>query len=147
MTDKQRERSYEYYKQWQENKGRYQNECVAYVLLFGVGLFFVLENFQGIIWGLGIAFIIGALILLFRTVKKRYQMRQAILDIESMVREMDAHDIEINTKKHLISFIIPSTLGDEQFEKLERELENKGIKMRLERQNSCEQKTENTFKN
>lgn len=36
MTDKEREQSYEQYKQWQMNKVRYRNESIAYVLIFGM---------------------------------------------------------------------------------------------------------------
>ena len=42
MTDEEVKRSYEHYKQWQNNKVRYRNESIAYVLMFGFGLFFVI---------------------------------------------------------------------------------------------------------
>ena len=52
MTDEEVKRSYEHYKQWQNNKVRYRNESIAYVLMFGFGLFFVIKNWQGALLGL-----------------------------------------------------------------------------------------------
>lgn len=84
MTDEEVKRSYEHYKQWQNNKVRYRNESIAYVLMFGFGLFFVIKNWQGALLGLGIALVIGAICLLIRVLCKWNRKRQAFFELKTM---------------------------------------------------------------
>ena len=39
MTDEEMKRSYERYKQWHVNKSHYRSECIAYVMMLGIGAF------------------------------------------------------------------------------------------------------------
>lgn len=39
MNDEEMKRSYERYKQWQVNKSHYRSECIAYVMMLGIGAF------------------------------------------------------------------------------------------------------------
>lgn len=105
MTDKERERSYEYYRQWQINKSRYRSECVAYVLLFGVGLFFVIGHWQGICVALGIGLMIAAVYLVVRIVQKWNKKNEALSELKRMAEEMGARDIKIDNKTAQISFV------------------------------------------
>ena len=66
MIDEEMKRSYERYKQWQVNKSHYRSECIAYVLMLGIGAFFVIKNWQGVFIGVGIALIVGAVCLLIK---------------------------------------------------------------------------------
>lgn len=51
MTDEEMKRSYERYKQWQINKSHYRGKCIAYVMMLGIGAFFVIKNWQGVFIG------------------------------------------------------------------------------------------------
>ena len=66
MTDEEMKRSYEHNRQWQINKSHYRSEGIAYVLMLGFGVFFVIKNWQGIFISLGMALIVGAICLLVR---------------------------------------------------------------------------------
>lgn len=134
MTDEEVKRSYEHYKQWQNNKVRYRNESIAYVLMFGFGLFFVIKNWQGALLGLGIALVIGATCLLIRVLCKWNRKRQALLELKTMAEKMGAKDIQIDSEKGTISFVTASENIDEnRFEELEKSLSDKGLKMKVSR--------------
>ena len=134
MTDEEVKRSYEHYKQWQNNKVRYRNESIAYVLMFGLGLFFVIKNWQGVLLGLGIALVIGATCLLIRVLCMWNRKRQALLELKTMAEKMGAKDIQIDSEKGTISFVTASENIDEnRFEELEKSLFDKGLKMKVSR--------------
>ena len=140
MTDEEVKRSYEYYKQWQNNKVRYRNESIAYVLMFGFGLFFVIKNWQGVLLGLGIALVIGATCLLIRVLCMWNRKRQALLELKTMAEKMGAKDIQIDSEKGTISFVTASENIDEnKFEELEKSLSDKGLKMKVSRTREAEE--------
>lgn len=60
--------------------------------MFGVGLFFVLKYWQGIILGLGVALIVGAIFLLVKMVKKWYNMKKGLKLNVSRVKKEDANE-------------------------------------------------------
>jgi hypothetical protein len=86
MTDKERARSYEYYKQWQENRIRYRAESVAYVFMFAIGLFLVLNHWQDILIGIGLALIFGAIYLLTKMGSKWYKKNMALMELKKWLR-------------------------------------------------------------
>jgi hypothetical protein len=131
MTKEERERSYEHYKQWQENKVRYRAECVAYVLLFGIGLFFVLEYWQGILLGIGLALIFGAIYFLTKIGIKWYKKNMALAELRKMAQELGAKDIKIDSENGRISFVVPEGSANEELEKIRASLSEKGLKMNV----------------
>ena len=134
MTDEEVKRSYEHYKQWQNNKVRYRNESIAYVLMFGFGIFFVIKNWKGALLGLGIALVIGATCLLIRVLCKWNRKRQALLELKTMAEKMGAKDIQIDSEKGTISFVTASENIDEnRFEEMEKSLSDKDLKMKVSR--------------
>lgn len=133
MTDKEREQSYEQYKQWQMNKVRYRNESIAYVLIFGIGLFFVLKNWHGIFVSIGIALIVGAAYLFYGIILKWYKKNKALSDLKKMAEALGARNIEIDSEKGTISFVVSSGEVDNRFEEFGKTLSDKGLKMKISR--------------
>lgn len=131
MTDKEREKSYEHYKQWQENKGRYKNECIAYVLMIGIGFYFILEHWKGILLGIGIVLIVGAIYFLYRIVKKWYKMRKGMLMLEIMAKEAGAENIEIDYAKGTMSFNMSSENKSQSLNEFQSMLNKNGLKMKI----------------
>ena len=134
MIDEEMKRSYEYYKQWQNNKSHYRSECVAYALMFGIGIFFVIKNWQGIFIGVGISLIVGAICLLIRILHKWINKQQALSELKAMTEEIGATDIQIDNKKGTISFVTTSeNLDDRKFDEVSRALSDKGVKIKVSR--------------
>lgn len=134
MIDEEMKRSYEYYKQWQNNKSHYRSECVAYALMFGIGTFFVIKNWQGIFIGVGISLIVGAICLLIRILHKWINKQQALSELKAMTEEIGATDIQIDSKKGTISFVTTSeNLDDRKFDEVSRALSDKGVKIKVSR--------------
>ena len=134
MTDEEMKRSYERYKQWQINKSHYRSECIAYVLMLGIGAFFVIKNWQGVFIGVGIALIVGAVCLLIKILHKWRNKQQALLELKAMAEEMGATDIQVDSEKGTISFVTTSeSLNDRKFDEMSRALSDKGLKIRVSR--------------
>lgn len=134
MTDEEMKRSYERYKQWQINKSHYRSECIAYVLMLGIGTFFVIKNWQGVFIGVGIALIVGAVCLLIKILHKWRNKQQALLELKAMAEEMGATDIQVDSEKGTISFVTTSeSLDDRKFDEMSRLLSDKGLKIRVSR--------------
>ena len=134
MTDEEMKRSYERYKQWQINKSHYRSECIAYVLMLGIGAFFVIKNWQGVFIGVGIALIVGAVCLLIRILHKWSNKQQALLELKAMAEEMGATDIQVDSEKGTISFVTTSeSFDDRKFDEMSRALSDKGLKIRVSR--------------
>ena len=134
MTDEEMKRSYERYKQWQINKSHYRSECIAYVLMLGIGAFFVIKNWQGVFIGVGIALIVGAVCLLIRILHKWSNKQQALSELKVMAKEMGATDIQVDSEKGTISFVTTSeSLNDRKFDEMSRALSDKGLKIRVSR--------------
>lgn len=133
MTDKEREQSYEQYRQWQMNKVRYRNESIAYVLIFGIGLFFVLKNWHGIFVSIGIALIVGAAYLFYGIILKWYKKNKALSDLKKMAEALGARNVEIDSEKGTISFVVSSGEVDNRFEEFGKTLSDKGLKMKISR--------------
>lgn len=64
MTDEERRKSYERYKQWQYNKNRYQHENIAYVVLFAICFFAFLK--YGVV-----VLIVGVFVIIYRLFIKK----------------------------------------------------------------------------
>ena len=134
MTDEEMKRSYERYKQWQINKSHYRSECIAYVLMLGIGAFFVIKNWQGVFIGVGIALIVGAVCLLIRILHKWSNKQQALSELKVMAKEMGATDIQVDSEKGTISFVTTSeSFDDRKFDEMSRALSDKGLKIRVSR--------------
>ena len=134
MTDEEMKRSYERYKQWQVNKSHYRSECIAYVMMLGIGAFFVIKNWQGIFIGVGIALIVGAVCLLIKILHKWSNKQQALSELKVMAKEMGATDIQVDSEKGTISFVTTSeSLNDRKFDEMSRALSDKGLKIRVSR--------------
>ena len=134
MTDEEMKRSYERYKQWQINKSHYRSECIAYVLMLGIGAFFVIKNWQGVFIGVGIALIVGAVCLLIKILHKWSNKQQALSELKVMAKEMGATDIQVDSEKGTISFVTTSeSLNDRKFDEMSRALSDKGLKIRVSR--------------
>jgi hypothetical protein len=131
MTDKERARSYEYYKQWQENRIRYRAESVAYVFMFAIGLFLVLNHWQGILIGIGLALIFGAIYLLTKMGSKWYKKNMALMELKKMAQELGARDIEIDSESGRISFVVPEGSANEKLKKVSESLSKKGLKINV----------------
>jgi hypothetical protein len=129
MTDKERARSYEYYKQWQENRIRYRAESVAYVFMFAIGLLLVLNHWQGILIGIGLALIFGAIYLLTKMGSKWYKKNMALKELKKMAQELGARDIEIDSENGTISFVVPEGSANEKLKKISESLSKKGLKI------------------
>lgn len=134
MTNEQRERSYEHYKQWQMNKSRYHSECVGSVLLFGFGFFFVIEHWEGMLVGLGIAFIIGALFLFIKNIRIWNRKNAALNDLKKMAEEMGAKDIEIDCERGEISFVADSDTIDDKIDAVNQALLDRGMRAKMLRE-------------
>lgn len=127
-------RSYERYKQWQVNKSHYRSECIAYVLMLGIGAFFAIKNWQGVFIGVGIALIVGAVCLLIKILHKWSNKQQALSELKVMAKEMGAMDIQVDSEKETISFVTTSeSLDDRKFDEMSRLLSDKGLKIRVSR--------------
>ena len=134
MTDEEMKRSYERYKQWQVNKSHYRSECIAYVLMLGIGAFFVIKNWQSIFIGVGIALIVGAVCLLIKILHKWSNKQQALSELKVMAKEMGATDIQVDSEKGTISFVTTSeSFDDRKFDEMSRALSDKGLKIRVSR--------------
>lgn len=134
MTDEEMKRSYERYKQWQINKSHYRSECIAYVLMLGIGAFFVIKNWQGVFIGVGIALIVGAVCLLIKILHKWSNKQQALSALKVMAKEMGATDIQVDSEKGTISFVTTSeSFDDRKFDEMSRALSDKGLKIRVSR--------------
>lgn len=134
MTDEEIKCSYEHYRQWQINKSHYRSECIAYVLMLGIGTFFVIKNWQGVFIGVGIALIVGAVCLLIKILHKWRNKQQALLELKAMAEEMGATDIQVDSEKGTISFVTTSeSLDDRKFDEMSRLLSDKGLKIRVSR--------------
>jgi len=140
MTDKERERSYEHYKQWQINKVRYEHECIGYTLIFGIGLFFVIKYWQDIIMMVGIALIIGAIALLLNIFKKWYSMRRGIKELENMVKDAGATNVEVDYEGGMIKFDFAPQFTEEKLLEFKNAVSRMGLKMNVTRVNN---KTDN----
>ena len=136
MTPEERERSYEHYKQWQINKVRYRNECVAYVLLIGFGLFFVIEHWKGVFAVLGIALIVTILFRFACVIWKWNKKNEALMYIKQTAEEMGAREIEVDNKTGEISFVIDKGSADKRLEDVQSHLAGKGMKMKVFRETS-----------
>lgn len=127
-------RSYERYKQWQVNKSHYRSECIAYVMMLGIGAFFVIKNWQGVFIGVGIALIVGAVCLLIKILHKWSNKQQALSELKVMAKEMGATDIQVDSEKGTISFVTTSEgFDDRKFDEMSRALSDKGLKIRVSR--------------
>ena len=134
MNDEEMKRSYERYKQRQVNKSHYRSECIAYVMMLGIGAFFVIKNWQGVFIGVGIALIVGAVCLLIKILHKWRNKQQALLELKAMAEEMGATDIQVDSEKGTISFVTTSeSLDDRKFDEMIRLLSDKGLKRRVSR--------------
>lgn len=134
MIDEEMKRSYERYKQWQVNKSHYRSECITYVLMLGIGAFFVIKNWQGVFIGVGIALIVGAVCLLIRILHKWSNKQQALSELKVMAKEMGATDIQVDSEKGTISFVTTSeSFDDRKFDEMSRALSDKGLKIRVSR--------------
>lgn len=131
MTDKDRERSYEHYKQWQSNKVRYEHECVAYVIIFGMGLLFVIKYWQGIIMMIGIALIIGAIVPLLNIFKKWYNMRRGIKKLENILIDAGAKNIKVDYKNRHINFNYTPQFTEEKLLEFKNDMSKMGLKMKI----------------
>lgn len=133
MTERERERSYEHYKQWQINKIRYEHECVGYTIIFGIGLFFVIKYWQDIILMVGIALIVGAVVLLLNIFKKWYNMRQAIKELKSMVIDAGATNVEVDYDTGAIKFDSAPQFTEEKLQEFQNAVSKMGLKMNVSR--------------
>ncbi len=140
MTDREKERSYEHYKQWQLNKSRYRAECIAYVLLFGMGFFFVIEHWETLFIVLGIVLMVGAILLIGRIAQKWNRKKEALNDLKKMAEEMGAKDIEIDCKKGEISFVASSEEIDKSMLTVQQALSSRGLKANVKRTKQEEQR-------
>ena len=134
MNDEEMKRSYERYKQWQVNKSHYRSECIAYVMMLGIGAFFVIKNWKGVFIGVGIALIVGAVCLLIKILHKWSNKQHALSELKVMAKEMGATDIQVDSEKETISFVTTSeSLDDRKFDEMSRLLSDKGLKIRVSR--------------
>lgn len=134
MNDEEMKRSYERYKQWQVNKSHYRSEYIAYVMMLGIGAFFVIKNWKGVFIGVGIALIVGAVCLLIKILHKWSNKQQALSELKVMAKEMGATDIQVDSEKETISFVTTSeSLDDRKFDEMSRLLSDKGLKIRVSR--------------
>lgn len=133
MTYKERERSYEHYKQWRINKARYEHECVAYVIIFGIGLLFVIKYWQGIIMMVGVALIIGAIVLLLNIFKKWYNMRRGIKELENMVKDAGAMNVEVDYESGAIKFDSAPQFTEDKLLEFQNAVSKMGLKMNVSR--------------
>ena len=140
MTDREKERSYGHYKQWQLNKSRYRAECIAYVLLFGMGFFFVIEHWETLFIVLGIVLMVGAILLIGRIAQKWNRKKEALNDLKKMAEEMGAKDIEIDCKKGEISFVASSEEIDKSMLTVQQALSSRGLKANVKRTKQEEQR-------
>lgn len=134
MTDKERERSYEHYRQWQINKSRYRSECIAYVLLFGIGLFFVIEHWQGVCVALGIGLMLVAIYLGVLIFQKWNKKNKALSELKKMAINMGARDIEIDNKTGQIAFVIDEDEVGNGIEEMKSHLADKGLHINVHRE-------------
>lgn len=136
MNQKQKERSYEYYVQWQENKSRYRAESAAYTVVLVGGILFVLNNISAIMLSLGILLIICSGILMFRIYKRWNAMRKAREELMLMASASGAKNIEINPKTKQISLVIDSNNKEAVLKEWKQQMNERGFKMTvLENQN------------
>lgn len=133
MTDREKESSYEHYKQWQLNKTRYRAECVAYVLLFGLGFLFIIEHLETVFIVLGIVLMVGTILLSGRIVQKWNRKKEALKALKKMAEEMGAKDIEIDCEKGEISFEASSEIMDKNILAVEQALLSRGLKAQVKR--------------
>jgi flagellar biogenesis protein FliO len=136
MTDKERARSYEYYKQWQVNRGRYRAECVAYTFMFGIGLFLVLSNWKSVVLGIGLALIFVAIYLLIKIGRKWYKKHRALIELRNMAQELGARDIKVDSENGRISFVVPEDSANEELSKMSESLSQKGLKLKVTKSTS-----------
>ena len=118
MTDREREESYERYKQWQYNRIRYQNECFGYGLLIVVGFCFAIFHLKEI----GIVVIIGGIIMLFQSLWRMYKKQKGLSKIEKMAISLGA-TVE-KSENGSLAFSLPADTSTEilnEFEKIAAE--------------------------
>lgn len=134
MTDKERERSYEHYKQWQNNKTRYECECVAYVIIFGIGLFVVAKYWKGIVVTIGIAIILATIALLLTVFKKWRNMRRGLKNLENLLRDAGATNVEIDYDSGKIKFDSAPQFTAEKLLELQSAVSKMGLKVNVNRE-------------
>lgn len=133
MTNEERESSYQRYKQWQVNKIRYRNESIAYALMFGVGLLFILSNWEGFLVAVGIGFVAVAICLWGRIYSKWSKKNKALTDIKTMAEEFGAKDIEIDVSEGKISFTADSDILNDKVAEIEKSLIDNDVKSQITR--------------
>lgn len=134
MTDKERENSYERYKQWQNNKNRYEHECVAYILLFGIGVLFVIKNWESMVVTIGIVIIIGAIALLLNIFRKWHSMRQGLKNLENMLRDAGATNVEIDYDSGKIKFDYAPQFTEKKLLEFQSAVSKMGLKVNVSRE-------------
>lgn len=139
MNQRQRERSYEYYVQWQLNKNRYQHECIAYTIIFVGGILFVLFNLSAILIGLGIIMIVVGCVFSARIFMKWNKMKKGREELEKMVRASSAKDICIDPITKQISFTLPKEKTESVLNEFETAMNKKGLKLNVSRSSKEEE--------
>ena len=123
MTDREREESYERYKQWQYNRIRYQNECFGYGLLIVVGFCFAIFHLKEI----GITIIIGGILLLLWSLWKMYKKHRGLLEIKKMAISIGA-TIE-KSENGSLAFSLPADVSPEILQKFEEMASDNGFRI------------------
>jgi hypothetical protein len=99
--------------------------------MFAIGLFLVLNHWQGILIGIGLALIFGAIYLLTKMGSKWYKKNMALMELKKMAQELGARDIEIDSESGRISFVVPEGSANEKLKKVSESLLEKGLKINV----------------
>lgn len=82
---------------------------------------------------LGIAFIAGSIILLFNILKKWHDMRNATKELENMVREAGATNVEVDYESGAIKFDSAPQFTEKKLLEFQDAVSKMGIKMNVSR--------------
>ena len=126
MTNEEREKSYERYKQWQYNKIRYRKESIAYGFIFGVILLFVLANLKATIIVL-VMYAAGAYIYgKIKEKKSREKLQEIALEMGLEIESIDSNGRIIAN--------IPKDKSEKIITDLKKKAGNEGIKINIQKQ-------------
>lgn len=82
---------------------------------------------------IGIALIVGSAYLFYGIILKWYKKNKALSDLKKMAEALGARNIEIDSEKGTISFVVSSCEVDNRFEEFGKTLSDKGLKMKISR--------------
>ena len=147
MNKREKERSYERYVQWQENKVRYEHESVAYVLLFGTFFgvpflmicAFILKNFHEIMFGIKVLLISVIGLSLLYVLYRKYKMEKARRDLIERPKKSGAKNIQVNPKTKQISLTLPEEDKEKILSELADVMQKKGFDLSCFQNNKTEE--------